>query len=83
MAHLRSDSERQWGKMNAAQMLAHCSAAIGMAEGKVNLAWKTVRTVGQEITNREWRAHAPKCNDGAERAGDGRTGLHGGAEAAA
>jgi hypothetical protein len=35
MAHLRSDSERQWGKMNVAQMLAHCSAAIGMAEGKV------------------------------------------------
>jgi hypothetical protein len=35
MAHLRPDSERRWGKMNAAQMLAHCSAAIGMAEGKV------------------------------------------------
>jgi Protein of unknown function (DUF1569) len=35
MAHLRSDSERQWGKMNVAQMLAHCSGAIGMAEGKV------------------------------------------------
>jgi hypothetical protein len=35
MAHLRPDSERQWGKMNAAQMLAHCSAAIGMAEGNV------------------------------------------------
>jgi Protein of unknown function (DUF1569) len=35
MAHLRPDSARQWGKMNVAQMLAHCSAAIGMAEGKV------------------------------------------------
>jgi hypothetical protein len=35
MARLRSDSERQWGKMNVAQMLAHCSAAIEMAEGKV------------------------------------------------
>ena len=35
MARLRSDSEPQWGKMNVAQMLAHCSAAIGMAEGKV------------------------------------------------
>src|SRR5580692_4607087 len=34
MAHLRPDSERQWGKMNVAQMLAHCSAAIEMAEGK-------------------------------------------------
>jgi hypothetical protein len=35
IAHLRRDSERQWGKMNVAQMLAHCSAAIGMAEGNV------------------------------------------------
>src|SRR5712691_10485580 len=38
MAHLRPDSARQWGKMNVAQMLAHCSAAIGMAEGKVTPA---------------------------------------------
>jgi hypothetical protein len=35
IAHLTPDSERQWGRMSAAQMLAHCSAAIGMAEGKV------------------------------------------------
>jgi Protein of unknown function (DUF1569) len=35
MQQLGPDSERQWGKMNVAQMLAHCSAAIGMAEGNV------------------------------------------------
>jgi hypothetical protein len=35
MERLRPDSERQWGKMNVAQMLAHCSASIGVAEGKV------------------------------------------------
>jgi hypothetical protein len=35
MAHLRPDSERHWGKMDVAKMLAHCSAAIAMAEGKV------------------------------------------------
>jgi hypothetical protein len=35
IAHLKPDSERQWGKMDAAQMLAHCSAGMGMAEGKV------------------------------------------------
>lgn len=33
LARLRPDSERQWGKMDVAQMLAHCSAAIGLAEG--------------------------------------------------
>lgn len=35
MTDLRPDSQRQWGKMNPAQMMAHCCAAIGMAEGKV------------------------------------------------
>jgi hypothetical protein len=34
MAQLRPDSERQWGKMNPAQALAHCSAAMGMAVGE-------------------------------------------------
>ena len=34
MAQLSADSERQWGKMNPAQALAHCSAAIGMAVGE-------------------------------------------------
>jgi hypothetical protein len=35
IARLRPESTPQWGKMNVAQMLAHCSAAIGMAEGSV------------------------------------------------
>src|ERR1700686_5096234 len=34
MAQLRLDSERQWGKMNPAQALAHCSAAMEMAVGE-------------------------------------------------
>jgi Protein of unknown function (DUF1569) len=33
MAQLRPDSERVWGKMNAAQALAHCSAAVEWAVG--------------------------------------------------
>jgi len=32
-AQLRSESERQWGKMNVAQMLAHCSEFMEMAAG--------------------------------------------------
>jgi hypothetical protein len=35
VAQLRPNSERLWGKMNPAQALAHCSAAIAMAEGKI------------------------------------------------
>ena len=30
---LRPDSERQWGKMNAAQAVAHCAASMEMAVG--------------------------------------------------
>ena len=30
---LRPNSERQWGKMNVAQMLAHCTAWMEMAAG--------------------------------------------------
>ena len=35
MAQLRPDSERQWGKMNPAQMLAHCSRGLEMAVGEI------------------------------------------------
>src|SRR3984893_13904776 len=35
VARLRPDSERLWGKMNPAQALAHCSAAMGMAMGRI------------------------------------------------
>jgi Protein of unknown function (DUF1569) len=34
LVRLRPDSERLWGKMNPAQALAHCSAAIDVAMGK-------------------------------------------------
>lgn len=36
LEQLRPDSERLWGKMTPAQMLAHCNEAIRMAEGKVS-----------------------------------------------
>ena len=34
---LQPASARQWGKMDAAQMMAHCSAALDMAAGRLNL----------------------------------------------
>ena len=36
IAQLKPDSERVWGKMNPAQALAHCSAAMEMAIGERN-----------------------------------------------
>ena len=32
---LQPAAERQWGKMDAAQMLAHCSAALDLASGRL------------------------------------------------
>jgi Protein of unknown function (DUF1569) len=33
LANLSSDSKRLWGKMNAGQMVAHCSAGLELAMG--------------------------------------------------
>src|SRR5437773_319318 len=33
LARLRPDSERQWGKMNPAQAMAHCCGGVEMALG--------------------------------------------------
>jgi hypothetical protein len=33
---LQPAAQRQWGKMDVGQMLAHCSAAMEMASGKIN-----------------------------------------------
>lgn len=34
---LQPATQRQWGKMDVAQMMAHCSAALDMASGKLIL----------------------------------------------
>ena len=31
---LKPSAQRQWGQMDIAQMMAHCSAALEMASGK-------------------------------------------------
>src|SRR5579864_8300205 len=33
---LHPATQRQWGKMDVAQMMAHCSAALDMASGRLN-----------------------------------------------
>jgi len=35
LLQLRPDSRRQWGRMNPAQALAHCSAGLEMALGQI------------------------------------------------
>jgi hypothetical protein len=36
IATLQPATQRQWGKMDVAQMMAHCSAALDMASGRLN-----------------------------------------------
>ena len=33
---LEPEAQRQWGRMDVAQMLAHCAAVLDMASGKIN-----------------------------------------------
>ena len=33
---LQPAAQRQWGKMDVAQMMAHCSSALDMAAGRLN-----------------------------------------------
>src|SRR5499425_197693 len=35
LEQLKPSAQRQWGKMDVAQMMAHCSAALDMASGKL------------------------------------------------
>ncbi|MDQ2767771.1 MAG: DUF1569 domain-containing protein [Gemmatimonadota bacterium] len=37
LAKLRPDSERQWGTMTPAQVMAHCARGMKMATGELNL----------------------------------------------
>ena len=51
LAQLQPESERQWGKMSAAQMLAHCSVAMEWATGEreMSAAPLALRAVGRMI----------------------------------
>ncbi len=46
MNDLTISSQRQWGLMNVDQMLAHCSAALEVANGK---AFPPRRLLGQAV----------------------------------
>ena len=45
---LKPSAQRQWGKMDVAQMMAHCSAALEMASGKI-VAKRTLLGTAVEI----------------------------------
>ncbi len=57
---LRQDSERQWGKMNPAQTLAHCSARIEMAMGQIRPSRALIgRLIGRAVKRVALREEEP------------------------
>ena len=36
IGNLQPAAQRQWGKMDVAQMMAHCSGVLDMASGRLN-----------------------------------------------
>jgi hypothetical protein len=60
IAQLQPDSERVWGKMNAAQAVAHCSAGLEWATGdRIPPRMLLGRIVGQMVKPLALRNDAP------------------------
>jgi Protein of unknown function (DUF1569) len=60
LLHLQPDAQRQWGKMSPAQMLAHCSAGIEMATGRLRPSRALVgRIIGPAVKRMALREGEP------------------------
>ncbi len=60
LQHMRPDSARQWGKMTPAQVLAHCSAGVGMAAGQIRPPRALIgRILGPAVKRVAFRDDAP------------------------
>ena len=60
LQQLTPASQRKWGKMNPAQMLAHCSAGIEMATGKIRPPRALIgRIIGPAVKRVAIRDHEP------------------------
>ncbi len=57
LGKLESQSERRWGKMTAAQMLAHCSVSMQWAVGEVvpEKGALAARLMGRQVKPRVFR----------------------------
>lgn len=64
LAGLRPGSARQWGKMSAAQMLAHCSKGLEMAAGEIRPPRALIgRIIGGAIKRAVLRDDEPMRRD--------------------
>lgn len=61
---LSPDSRAQWGRMNAAQMLLHCTAAMKVPVGDLILKKTWMRIIGRwvkksSLADKPWRKNLP------------------------
>lgn len=56
---LRPDAARQWGKMNVAQMLAHCQQPLRVATGELPLRRSLIGILFGRLAKRKLLAPAP------------------------
>lgn len=68
--NLRVDSERQWGKMSAAQTMAHCASGLEMAMGEIRPPRALMgRLIGSVIKSRvvgndeQFRRNSPTVDE--------------------
>jgi len=60
LRQLSPSNARQWGKMSAAQMLAHCSAGLEMAAGEICPPRELIgRIIGRAVKRVALRAEEP------------------------
>src|ERR1700685_423447 len=59
LTRLSAESQRQWGKMNAAQMLAHCSQWMEMASGQSSSPRSWIGYIFGRIAKRSILSDAP------------------------
>lgn len=59
LAALRPDAERKWGKMDVAQMLAHCQAPLRVALGDLRLKRSLVGVLFGRLAKKKLLAPAP------------------------
>lgn len=63
LENLQANAERQWGKMNTDQMLAHCSAALAVAADKVHLEQAFIGKLLGPLMKKSWLSEKPFQKD--------------------
>jgi len=59
LQRLRPETKAQWGKMDAAQMLAHCHVALGVATGEARIRRRLMGVLFGKLAKKKLAGPAP------------------------